>query len=50
MLKVPATSTGATQAGEESTMKRQTRLNLTALIVALPMVPVAMTIALSNFP
>lgn len=31
-------------------MKRQTRLNLTALFVALPMVLVAMTIAIPNFP
>ena len=32
------------------TMKRQTRLNLTALIVALPLVLVAASTAVSNFP
>ena len=32
------------------TMKRQTRLNLAALLVALPMVLVAATTAVTNFP
>ncbi len=31
-------------------MARQTRLNLAALFVALPMVLVALTAAISNFP
>ena len=31
-------------------MSRQTRLNLTALLVALPLLLVAVTTAVSNFP
>ena len=32
------------------TMRRQTRLNLTALLVALPMTLITLTTAISNFP
>ena len=37
-------------AEEPPEMKRQTRLNLNALLVAVPMVLIAVTTAISNFP
>jgi hypothetical protein len=47
---VPAQSAGPKQQDRRRQMARQTRLNLAALLAALPMVLVALTTAISNFP